>query len=138
MAESRSEAIDPLHFTLKPGIMKWYFAKIVFQIICGDGNHTPQFDEQLRLIHAPDEDQAIRRAKELGVSEEDCFPNDRQQLVRWQFVNISEFYQLSLIDGAELCSRIYEVDDAASHTEWIHAKAGHIEEKQTHGILQII
>ena len=118
--------------------MKWYFAKIVFQIICGDGNHTPQFDEQLRLIQAPDEDEAIRRAKKLGVSEEDCFPNDRQQLVRWQFVNISEFYQLSLIDGAELCSRIHEVDDAASYIEWIHAKAGHIEEKQTHGILQII
>ena len=30
--------------------MKWYLAKIVYRIICGEGNHTPQFDEQLRLI----------------------------------------------------------------------------------------
>jgi hypothetical protein len=29
--------------------MQWYLAKLVFQIICGDGNHRPQFDEQLRL-----------------------------------------------------------------------------------------
>ncbi|MEP7129294.1 MAG: DUF4288 domain-containing protein, partial [Chitinophagales bacterium] len=29
--------------------MNWYLAKIVFRIICGDGLHQPQFDEQLRL-----------------------------------------------------------------------------------------
>jgi len=27
--------------------MNWYLAKLVFRIICGDGDHTPQFDEQL-------------------------------------------------------------------------------------------
>jgi len=30
--------------------MNWYLAKMVFRIICGEGNHTAQFDEQLRLI----------------------------------------------------------------------------------------
>ena len=43
----------------KKQIMKWYLAKIVFQIICGDGKHTAQFDEQLRLIAAADEDEAF-------------------------------------------------------------------------------
>jgi hypothetical protein len=28
--------------------MRWFVAKIVYQIICGNGNHMPQFDEQLR------------------------------------------------------------------------------------------
>ncbi len=30
--------------------MKWYLAKLVFRIICGEGNHTPQFDEQFVLF----------------------------------------------------------------------------------------
>ena len=30
--------------------MKWYLAKMIFRIICGEGEHTPQFDEQLRLV----------------------------------------------------------------------------------------
>jgi len=32
--------------------MKWYLAKFVYQVISGNGNHTPQFDEQMRLIRA--------------------------------------------------------------------------------------
>ena len=46
--------------------MKWYLAKIVFQIICGEGMHTPQFDEQLRLIEAANEDLAFEKASTLG------------------------------------------------------------------------
>ena len=38
--------------------MNWYLTKIVYQIICGEGNHTAQFDEQLRLIAADDEQRA--------------------------------------------------------------------------------
>ena len=41
--------------------MKWYLAKIIYRIICGEGIHTPQFDEQLRLIHAEDEMNYIRQ-----------------------------------------------------------------------------
>ena len=40
--------------------MKWYLAKLIYRIICGDGTHTPQFDEQLRLIHAEDDLYALR------------------------------------------------------------------------------
>ena len=32
--------------------MNWYLAKFVYRIVCGNGNHIPQFDEQLRLITA--------------------------------------------------------------------------------------
>ena len=32
--------------------MKWYLVKIVYQVVTGDGAHSPQFDEQLRLIRA--------------------------------------------------------------------------------------
>ena len=46
--------------------MKWFLAKLVFLIHCGNGNHTPQFDEQLRLIYAEDELHAFHKARLLG------------------------------------------------------------------------
>src|SRR3954468_24588087 len=88
-------------------IMKWYLAKIVYQIICGDGNHTAQFDEQLRLISAPDKQEALTRARELGSREEETLVNSRHQLVKWKFINVSELYRLNeWVHGAELYSRI--------------------------------
>ena len=119
--------------------MKWYLAKLVFQIICGDGEHTAQFDEQLRLIGAGDEDEAFDKAKRFGQSEEESFYNLKQQLVRWQFVNVSELYRLSeLIDGAELYSRINEVDDAAAYATFVNRKAESIRHKQSHQLLNLI
>jgi hypothetical protein len=119
--------------------MKWYLAKIVFQIICGDGGHIAQFDEQLRLIAASDEDEAFEKAKILGKNEEDSFYNLKQQLVRWQFVNISELYRLSeLIDGAEMYSRISEVDNADAYTTFVHRRAEAIQRKHTHKLLNLI
>ena len=51
--------------------MNWYLAKIVFKIICGNGNHAAQFDEQLRLVNANTKMLALQKAIELGKSEED-------------------------------------------------------------------
>ena len=51
--------------------MTWYLAKIVYRILCGDGNHTAQFDEQLRLIAASNEVEAFAKAQQIGRKEED-------------------------------------------------------------------
>lgn len=119
--------------------MKWYLAKIVFRIICGDGNHTAQFDEHLRLIAATDEDEAFEKAKALGTREQDHFYNFRQEMVRWLFVNVSELYRLSeLIDGAELYSRINEVDNAEAYTTFVHRRAESIQAKHTQQLLNLI
>ena len=118
--------------------MKWYIAKIVFQIICGSGTHTPQFDEQLRLVKAVSEDEAFQQATALGQNEQDTFYNDRQQLVHWKFIDISELYELSLIDGAELGSKISEVDNATDYIDYVHAKADQIKNKYTHPLLQLL
>lgn len=119
--------------------MKWYLAKIVFRIICGDGNHAAQFDEQLRLIAAQDGDEAFQKASAIGRNGEDSFYNLKQQLVRWQFVNVSELYRLSeLIDGAEMYSRINEVDDAEAYVTFVHRRAESIQRKQTHQLLNLI
>lgn len=104
--------------------MNWYLAKMVFRIVCGDGNHRAQFDEQLRLVHASGKEEAFHKAQSLGIRSEELFFNHRQQMVQWQFISVSEMYLLQeLIDGAELYSRVEETDDPDSYLKFIHAKA---------------
>src|SRR5215216_3636585 len=107
--------------------MNWYIAKIVFRIISGDGDHRPQFDEQLRLIHADDEVEAFEKAKQVGLDEEDSFMNHKNQLVKWTFINIPELNKLpSLSDGVEIYSKVNEYDNAKRFIETVNKKAGNI------------
>lgn len=120
-------------------IMNWYVAKMIYQIVSGDGKHAAQFDEQLRLITASDEEEAFGKACKTGKEEEESFLNQKNELVRWQFVNISELYRLSkLADGTEIYSHINEVDDAEAYTTFVHSKAASLQEKQTHPLLNLI
>lgn len=119
--------------------MKWYLAKLVFQIICGDGDHMAQFDEQLRLIAAAGENEAFSKAMTIGNEEEESFYNSKQQLVRWQFINVSELYQVNaLTDGMEMYSRISEVDNAEAYTSFVHRKAEAIRNKNTQSLMNLI
>jgi Domain of unknown function (DUF4288) len=119
--------------------MNWYLTKLVYRIICGDGEHTAQFDEQLRLIHAADEEEAFDKAMYIGKKEEDCFTNVNEQPVQWKFINVAELYKLQeLIDGAELYSQIKETGDAGSYINFIEQKACNIRQKTTHQILQLL
>ena len=89
--------------------MYWYLAKINFRIICGSGNHTPQFDEQLRLIFATDNLEAFYKARLIGEKEgsTECGPQ-----VKWAFIDMSELHLLSeLTDGAELYSHVREEEE---------------------------
>lgn len=118
--------------------MNWYLAKMVFRIICGEGEHTAQFDEQLRLVSAKSKEEAFTKAQQLGTTEQDTFYNNKEQLVRWQFINVSELYQLSeLIDGAELYSRIEERDNAESYIYTVNQKAENILFNHTHRLLKL-
>lgn len=118
--------------------MSWFLAKIVYQIICGDGDHTPQFDEQLRLIKANNEIEAFEKARAIGDQEQEMFLNQAESLVQWQFINVSELYKISaLIDGAELYSRVQETDNAELYIEIVHRKAAHIRSNTTHKFLQL-
>jgi hypothetical protein len=118
--------------------MNWYLAKMVFRIICGDGDHTPQFDEQLRLVSAGSKEEAFHKAQLLGMKEEEMFFNQNRKLVQWQFISVSELYQLNeLIDGAELYSRIEEKENAEVYLHIIHKKAEQIRFGSTHELLNL-
>lgn len=107
--------------------MEWYLAKIIFRIVCSDGNHAPQFDEQLRLIAAANHREALHKATSLGECAQHRFPNERQQWVHWQFINVAELARLGkLEDGTELHYRIAEPDNADRYIALIHEKAARI------------
>lgn len=104
--------------------MKWYLAKIIYRIICGEGDHCPQFDEQLRLIAANGKEEAFHKAKKMGKEGEDTFINRRNEMVQWQFINVSEINELGeLADGTELYSRIEEKDNADAFIYTVNKKA---------------
>jgi hypothetical protein len=129
-----SEVINP-----KTSTMNWYLTKLVYQIICGDGNHTPQFDEQLRLISADGKQDAFLKAKEIGLAGEEFIQNTKQQSVQWKFINISELYKINgWIHGAELYSRVNEADDADSYIAFTNQKAADIELGFTHEMLKLL
>ena len=93
--------------------MHWYLSKITYQIICDRGIHTPQFDEQLRLIYAEDDLHAFHKARLLGEQEQDNFLNKNNKPVCWKFIDVSEIHKLNnLADGVELYSVIKEEQDA--------------------------
>lgn len=118
--------------------MNWFLVKIVYRIVCGNGDHTPQFDEQLRLIEAEDETVAFAKAQAIGQQEQEVFLNQQERLVQWQFVNVSELYKISaLIDGAELYARVQETDNADIYIQLVHKKAEHIRQNITHKFLQL-
>jgi len=118
--------------------MNWYLSKIVYRIICGDGDHTAQFDEQLRLVSAGSKDEAFQKAQTLGMKEEEMFFNQKKQLVQWQFIAVSEIYKLNeLLDGAELYSRIEEKDDAEGYMHVLQKKAANIRYSNTHELLNL-
>lgn len=118
--------------------MNWYLVKMVFRILCGDGTHTPQFDEQLRLVSAGSREEAFHKAQSLGMKSEELFFNQQQQLVHWQFISVSELYLLQeLIDGAELYSRVEETNDADSYIKFVHARAEQIRFGNTIEILNL-
>lgn len=107
--------------------MKWYLAKIVYRIICGEGNHIPQFDEQLRLINAEDDLHAFQKARTIGDKEEDSFLNNNQKPVRWKFIDVCELHRIdTLTDGAEIYSRICEEEDAVNYIKMINNRAKYL------------
>lgn len=112
--------------------MNWYLSKIIYQIICNQGAHTPQFDEQLRLIYAEDDLHAFQKARLLGEREEDNFLNQNNAPVWWKFIDVSEIHKLNnLADGVEMYSKIKEEEDAETFIRVTRLKARHLFETCT-------
>jgi hypothetical protein len=107
--------------------MKWYVAKYVYQIISGEGNHTPQFDEQLRLIRAEEFNWAKEKALIIGKLGEYTFVNQQQQTVTCKFINVTDMHALTEVeDGVELYSSTYEPKDVTDYLTVVGARANRL------------
>ena len=113
--------------------MKWFLAKLIFRIVCGQGNHTAQFEEQLRLINAEDELHAFHKARLLG--EADCKQDIsvNSVAVKWIFIDVSELHALTCAsEGAEIFSMIKEEADPNLYIRSIQKMASHLLQQGLH------
>ncbi|MES2430108.1 MAG: DUF4288 domain-containing protein [Bacteroidota bacterium] len=118
--------------------MNKYLTKIIFQIISGDGNHTAQFEEQLRFVYAESYTMAIEKSRSIGYAEEESFYNSSNELVQWKFIDTTEICQLTnLSDGSQLYSRIIEYEDGDIYTDIIRKKASDLVRETTEGVIHI-
>jgi Domain of unknown function (DUF4288) len=104
--------------------MDWYVGKLVFQIVCGEGKHQVQFDEQLRLLQACDWSEALLKAQAIGEKEQCRFLNQQGKWVEWKFINIAELACIGrLEDGKEVHYQITEPENADSYIRKIEQQA---------------
>lgn len=104
--------------------MKWYIAKLVFQVISGDGLQAPQFDEQWRLIKADEIIWAHEKARVLGWLEQGRFDAEHRRKVEWRFIEVAEIQQITTMeDGVELYSTTEEPLDANAYVDLVRIRA---------------
>lgn len=98
----------------------WYFAKLIFAIQHPQHPSPTQFDEQLRLIAATDQMEALIKARMLGIKEERTYTNEQELEVSWSFVDVIELREVSdFTDGMEICSRIDEHEATNTYTTYV-------------------
>ncbi|MES2513626.1 MAG: DUF4288 domain-containing protein [Bacteroidota bacterium] len=89
--------------------MKWFAVKYIYQIISGEGNHRPQFDEQIRLLISESSSDALFKAQALARKFHQTFLNFRGEEVIWKFIGIADLHEIQdPHDGLEVASVIHE------------------------------
>lgn len=119
--------------------MQRYIAKIILQIISGDGTHTPQFDEQLIFISVKSKIEAFAEAKRVGLEKEESFLNDDNELVQWKFIGVDHLQEVTLDDnGTELYSSVREVENPQHYISMIQFRELSMRQKHLFGTEQFV
>ncbi len=104
--------------------LSWYIAKLVFQVQSGEGTHTPQFDEQWRMVRADEVSWAREKASVLGRMDECQFMNDQKEEVACRFIEVAAIHKIGPFeDGAEIFSDTHEPEDASEYIKLVKLKA---------------
>ena len=92
--------------------MKWYVAKMVYQVVNSKKSRIPQIDEQYKLIQADDRAWAWEKANILGKLGECRLEGFKETSVQWKFINVVDLFEIGeLSDGVELFSGTNEPED---------------------------
>lgn len=104
--------------------MNWFLVKLVFRILCGDGQHQAQFDEQWRLLRAPDGRSALKKAYDLGEKEATVFMNQQDVRIQWRFLGVVSMKEVDMdTEQVELCSCTQEPEDDLTYLSKIRRQA---------------
>jgi len=110
--------------------MQRYLVKLMFNINIDNGVHASQFDEQIRIVEAYSLEAAFQKARTIGKKEEEIFINNESKMVNWQFIDVSDIYELeSLKDGEQVYSTTHENTERTSFINYIRQKAMVIQAK---------
>jgi hypothetical protein len=103
--------------------MKWYIAKIVFNIVTGSVVKKSQFEEQLRLVEAESIEEAFLKAKTIGIGEEEILVQREGQFIKWEFVDVADLLPLGpLQSGTEIYSQIHEIEESQQYIHSVHQR----------------
>lgn len=99
-----------------------YIAQLYFKIETENQNKS-QFDCQLRMIQAENEEEAFFIAKGIGLTESSQFINTNGKLVKWEFVGITSISEFSMNEnGTTLFSNTIETDSKDDFSNYIQTK----------------
>jgi hypothetical protein len=108
--------------------MNRFLIKLNFQIRIADDNS--RFDEQLRVIDALNEEEAIFKGVALGRSEETLYLNNEAEEVNWKFLGITDVLNVTAMKSGEMVSeRLSRKTDHASYTAFLKKKSIEIQVK---------
>ncbi|MDP1725678.1 MAG: DUF4288 domain-containing protein [Bacteroidota bacterium] len=108
--------------------MSYYLAKVVFKIVNEEPNAQIQFDEQLRLIDARNEQEAFFKARMLGVKNEEEICSENSRKIFWKFIDIPFVKALNeFVDGMEIYSCIKETETNEGYENYVKLRAQQIQ-----------
>nr|WP_294898316.1 DUF4288 domain-containing protein [uncultured Pedobacter sp.] len=111
--------------------MNWFVAKLIFEIKTQDSK-SAQFDEQLRLIEAVNEELAIEMAYQLGLMQQEEIINRDNHAVVWKFVAVTEIHSIGdIAHGKEIHYHITEPEQAEQYLALVHAKASYLKNRRS-------
>ena len=96
--------------------MKWFAVTYIYKIICGEGSHSPQFNEQTRLLSALNLKSALKKANLNAQKFNVPFTNCEGKLVKWKFIAVASIYEIEAPeDGVEVNAKIVEPQSVDSY-----------------------
>ena len=110
--------------------MNWYLVKLIFSLDGYNDAKNAQFDEQLRLINATNEEAAYFKAKQMGKQFQSTFSTENGNLLSFNFIDVSEVIKVEqLSDGVEIYSNTIETHDKKTFIQSVIQKGMAIQSK---------
>lgn len=111
--------------------MNWFVAKLIFEIKAEDGKYV-QFDEQLRLVEAVNEELALEMAYQLGLMQQEEVVENEKQAIVWKFVAVTEIENIGEIThGKEIHYKITEPEKAEQYLALVQMKANQLKNRKS-------